>query len=73
MKTKVSKPQERVLKIMLQEAGPFHFIPWGLNYHHIQDANYSYLGRVRSCVFDALISKGLIEYGGSGWNKKATS
>lgn len=64
----ISKPQQKVLDKMNENHPPFHFIPWGLNYYRLQDRSYTYLGRVRHCVFDALCRKGLIfhnEY--TGW------
>ena len=68
----ISKPQQKVLDTMNENSGPFHFIPWGLNYYHLQDAgnNYNYLGRVRHCVFDALIKKELIVNNSIGWITK---
>ena len=63
---KISKAQQRILDILEKCESPFHFIPWGLNYYHLQDANHDYMGRVRFCVFDALVRKGLIEYD-QGW------
>ncbi len=64
---KVSKAQEKVMTLMSDNEGPFHFIPWGLNYYHLQDGDYNYLGRVRFCTFDALAEKSLITSNGEGW------
>jgi len=66
MKT-ISNAQQKVIDIMLKEPAPFHFIPWGLNYYHLWNADHEYRGRVRHCTFDALVRKELIEYD-NGWH-----
>ena len=69
----ISKAQQRILAILETNEAPFHFIPWGLNYYHLQSSSYDYLGRVRHCTFDALVKKNLIHYDNGWWPEPDTN
>jgi hypothetical protein len=59
---KLSNPQQTIIDKMQQGPFPFHFIPWGINYCRLLNGNNEYMGRVRYCVFDALIRKDMIVF-----------
>ena len=63
----ISKAQQQVIDLLMRSEAPFHFIPWGLNYFQLWDANHDYMQRVRHCVFDALVRKNLIHYDDGWW------